>query len=426
MRNRNRNPVLAGGFAAPVAERPQLSFITNGRGSDRVAQAMMETFDPGLRRPFIADDGRSYVTETVVGPGGHPVMVPVLTTNGAMARNADGSPLMRPKLRNRPGTGLVGNANATLLRLEWTELDGVVVRAALPRLRSVADVRGRGLQFTIPNGMAKTVLQFQAQSSVTPATISMDGLADSAADRPIYNLQNLPLPIIHKDFSFPARQIATTRGGLMPLDLSMAELAARRVAEGAEQLLLGVSPSYTYAGGTVYGFTNFPSRITYALHSPLASSWIPRTLVEDILAMRYASQQHFHYGPWVMYTSLAWGQYLDNDLNAADANSSNITLRERLRQIAGIEDVVTLDYLNGYDIVLVQMTSDVVREVVGMDITTVQWETHGGMQLNFKVMCILTPNLRADFNGNTGIVHGTVAGQPFQPTGAVYLPTGNP
>jgi hypothetical protein len=31
------------------------------------------------------------------------------------------------------------------------------------------------------------------------------------------------------------------------------------------------------------------------------------------------------------------------------------------------------------------------------------------MMLNFKVMAILVPQLRADFNGNTGIVHGAVA-----------------
>lgn len=375
-------------------------FIYNGQASGSVATRLLECgFDPAVLRPFRgAKDGRSYISR----PG------PVL--NGKQTYKAVP----------------VANANATLLRLEWTALDEVVIRAALPRLRAVADLRGRGLQFTIPNGMAKTVLQTQAQSSITPATISMDGLGDSIGDRPNYNLTNLPLPIIHKDFSFPAREIAVSRNGNMPLDLSMAELAARTVAEGAEQLLLGTSPSYSYGGGSIYGYTNFPQRITYALHSPLASGWIPRTLVNDILAMRQASQQALHYGPWVLYTSLAWDAFLDNDLNAVDANSSNITLRDRIRRIDGIEDVVTLDYLNGYDMVMVQQTTNVVREVVGMDITTVQWETHGGLQLHFKVMCILVPQLRADYNGNTGIVHGSVAGQTFQPSGIRTVGVNNP
>lgn len=380
-------------------------------------QMLQSNFNINAMRPWQGKDGRDYIAQ----PTGR--TIPVFDANRRPVINLfTGRQEQREEMRALPVT----NANASLLRLEWTELDQVVIRAALPRLRAVADLRGRGLQFTIPNGMAKTVLQFQAQSSVSQANISMDGLDKSAGDRPVYNLQSLPLPIIHKDFSFPARQIATSRGGAMPLDLSMAELAARRVAEGAEQLLLGVSSSYAYGGGTVYGYTNFPSRLTYALHSPLASSWTPRTFVNDILAMRQASQQHFHYGPWVLYTSLLWDAYLDNDLNAVSANSSNITLRDRIRRIEEIEDVVTLDYLNGYDAVLVQMTTDVAREVVGMDITTVQWETQGGMELHFKVMCILTPNLRADFNGNTGIVHGTVAGQSGQPSGAIYVNIGNP
>ena len=58
---------------------------------------------------------------------------------------------------------------------------------------------------------------------------------------------------------------------------------------------------------------------------------------------------------------------------------------------------------------IVQMTSDVARAVVGMDITTVQWESKGGMQLNFKVMCINVPQIRADFYGNCGILHATTS-----------------
>jgi uncharacterized linocin/CFP29 family protein len=365
--------------------------FVNGGASGSVASRLLEhNFDMGSLRPYVGKDGRSYVT----------------TNSGG-------------QLQATP----TNNANATLLRLEWTLLDEVVVRAALPRLRAVADVRGRGLQMTIPNGMAKTVLQTQAQSDISPASISMDGISDSVSDRPVYNLTNLPLPILHKDFQFSARQLAVSRNGNMPLDLSMAELSARRVAEEAEQLLLGVMGQYEFGGGLIYGFTNFPSRITKTLNSPLLSAWVARTTLLDVLAMRLLSQQHLHYGPWVLYVSLAWDQYLDDDLSIY---KGDLTLRDRLRRIDGIEDVVTLDYLNGYDMVLVQMTTDVVREVVGMDITTVQWETHGGMQLNFKVMCILVPQLRADFNGNTGIVHGSVAGQSTKPLGAQYGVPFNP
>ena len=62
-----------------------------------------------------------------------------------------------------------------------------------------------------------------------------------------------------------------------------------------------------------------------------------------------------------------------------------------------------------FTMLFVQMTPDVARAVNGMDITTVQWEDHGGFRQNFKVMAMLVPQIRADFNGNTGIVHATTS-----------------
>jgi hypothetical protein len=47
------------------------------------------------------------------------------------------------------------------------------------------------------------------------------------------------------------------------------------------------------------------------------------------------------------------------------------------------------------------------------------------MELNFKVMAILVPQLRADFNSNTGIVHAVVTGATTQPT-AIYVKGNNP
>jgi hypothetical protein len=69
-----------------------------------------------------------------------------------------------------------------------------------------------------------------------------------------------------------------------------------------------------------------------------------------------------------------------------------------------------LDFLTStYTMIMVQMTPDVARAINGMDLTTVQWEEKGGMQLQFKVMCIQVPQLRYDYNGNSGIMHGTTA-----------------
>jgi len=346
-------------------------FIMNGAGHGSVGATLMaNNFDPHALRPYVGNDGRSYLT---VNQGGSP-------------------------------QSLVTNAPATLRKDDWIQLDEAVVQAAQSRLRAVADLRSAGLQYSIPNGMSKTVLQYENESDISSASISMDGLREGDSDRPEYNLVNLPLPIIHKDFSFSARQVMASRNGGSPLDTTTAALAGRKVAEEAENLLLGVSSAYAYGGGTIYGYTNFPSRLTKTMTAPSTTNH--KTTVSEILAMKSQSQTAKHFGPWFCYCSTSWDQYMDEDYEVAKGDN---TLRDRIGAIEGIDRPVTLDFLPANTLILVQKTADVARMVVGMDVTTVQWETKGGMELNFKVMAIMVPQLRADFNSNTGIVHGTHA-----------------
>lgn len=353
--------------------------IINGQAHGNVASMLIQNgFDVNFMRPYLdVVDGKTRE---------------FITTNQA------------GKLVARP----VVNSQATLRKDQWKLIDQAVIAAAKPRLRAVADLRQAGLVFNLPNGMSKTVLETETQSDISEATISMDGVRQSENDRPVYELNNLPLPIIHKDFYYTARQIATAANSGSPLDTTTAELAARRVAEAAEKLLIGTYGTYKFGGGEIFGYKNFPHRLTKAMTLPTASGWIPEVAVQEVLNMRLQAQQAHHYGPYRLYCSLPWDEFLDKDYS--DKKGSN-TLRERLLQIRGIDAVETLDYLNstGYEMILVQMTSDVVREVIGMDIVTVQWATEGGMKVNFKVMAIMVPQLRADQNLRTGIVHGVSA-----------------
>lgn len=345
-----------------------VDYFMNGRASGDVASTLLNNgFDVSSLRPFTGKDERSYVT-----------------VNGK--------------------SKLVANAPATLRKDDWIHLDTAIIKAAKPRLRAWGDLMSMGLRYNIPNGMGHTVLQHQDQSDITPATISMDGLRKSESDRPVFDLKNLPLPIIHKDFHFSAREIAASRNGGSPLDTSTAELASRRVAEEAEKLTVGTADSFAYGGGSIYGYVNYPNRLTKSLTDPADGGWTPAVLVGEVLAMKAQAQAAYHYGPYMLYFSTDWDQYLDDDYSSAKGDN---TLRERLAKIDGVQDVKTLDYLPAQSCVLVQMTSNVVRGVVGMNIVTVQWESHGGFLLNFKVMAILVPQLRSDQNDKTGIVHGS-------------------
>lgn len=355
----------------------ELEFVLNGVGQGPIGRRLMRSgWDPGALRPVLTDNGQAaYLTLNRFNPA-----------TGRMEQY------------NRPTT----NANATLRKDEWILLDRTVTQAAKARLQAWTDLR-RLSPRNIPNGMGVTAIQYQAISDITPATVSMDGLRKSERDRPVLDLRNFPLPIIHKDWSFPLREIATSQNRGEGIDVTTGFMAGRKVGEEIEKILLGVNTGITYGGGTVYGYTNFPDRITYSLTDPTEVGWSPRVTLQDMLAMKAASQNKFYYGPWMVYCSPNWDAVMDDDFSAT---KGDLTLRERIGKIKGLNEPQTLDYLTGYTILLVQMDPMVAQAIVGMDVTTLQWQEDGGMEELFKTMAIMAPLLRSDINLNTGIVHG--------------------
>jgi hypothetical protein len=201
------------------------------------------------------------------------------------------------------------------------------------------------------------------------------------------------------------------------------------VAEKVEQMAVGTldlsalvagsSSEFTNRG--IYGILSHPDRITKTdVTTPTGSN--PNVTVADVLTMRDLAFAQNFYGPFVIYHSTDWDKYLDQDyynITTSGAVSPSQTLRDRLRKIEGIQDIRRLDYLpsssNPFTLVMVQMNSETVRAVEGMPIRTIQWETHGGLALNFIVMTICVPDIRAQYVGTSqstrkvGIVHGTTS-----------------
>ena len=299
--------------------------------------------------------------------------------------------------------------NATLRKDEWIQYDTAVIKAAQQRLVGIADLMRLGLTYNIGNGLAKTVLEYEAESDITDAEMSMDGITKSSKDRPVYDIKSLPLPILHKDFSLSARVLASSRVTGQSLDVSGAELSARKVSDKAEDILFNGSSSYTFGGGTIYGYTDVPTRniIDMVKHWD-DSSCTGENILEDVREMKQALISDRHYGPYILYVPTGYETKLDMDFKA----NSDKTIRQRILEISGIMEVKVSDKLAAHNVVLVQMTSDVVRLVEGMPITTVEWKTEGELMFNFKVMAIWVPQIRCDYNSRSGIAHLYDTGGP--------------
>lgn len=296
--------------------------------------------------------------------------------------------------------------NAVLRKEEWKAFDTAVVDVAQERLVGAADLIARGQVFNVSNALGTTYVEWEEASDLTPAQLSMDGVTRSQSDRQEFDLKAVPLPIFHKDFFINIRALEASRKRGDSLDVSQAQRASRNVSELIEETLFQGANTLTIGNGTIYGYTDFPGRntgVTIATAWDQISSNVGTTILSDVLDMIDAAHTDLYFGPYMLYVPSNYWVTLMDDFKA----ESDKTTIQRIRELDSIIDVKVSDKLPNDNVVLVQMTSDVVDMVVGQGPTTIQWEVEGGMRLNFKAMSIMVPRLKQDFEGRTGIVHAT-------------------
>ena len=368
-----------------------------------------------LRQPWVDDRGRACVTLRDVDGG--------YTKNDS--HGGEAKPLLRNylcnELRNR-GFNLPMVTNAATLRKEqWIELDKQILLAARQELVAAADLEAAN-SFSVA-GMSRMTLEYQAMSDPGMAYVDMDGTTEGTTDTPLFILRSLPLPITHSDFGFSDRELQVSRSGGSGLDVVMGEAAGRRVAESWEDQVIGNVTGVTYATqtagagahtgtSTVYGYRNFPQRLTKLnFTAPTASGWTPELTYNEFLEV-VASLLNTNYskGPYRCYYSTDWFQYMNRVFSVSGGNNPGETLRSMLLKIPELQDVTYLPRLTQtFTFLIVAMRSEVAQMVVGMDVSTIQWQEKGGLELRFKVLGIKVPRLRSDYNSRTGILHGVTS-----------------
>jgi len=361
-----------------------VDLVANGKGQGEVAGRFIgEGINVHMMKPWIGKDHRAYFT---VFTGG----------DAKKAENYKTVPAM--------------NANATLRRDEWKTLDEAVLKIAEQRLGGIEDLRSAGLTYNLGNAMGTTVLEWHDVGDAMEADTTMDGVSRSKGDRPTFQYNYLPIPIIHVDYEINARVLEASRKLGNPLDTTSVERATRRIQEKLEDMLF-TDTSYSFGTkdernrNTIYSYVNHPDREAVLLSDH--GAWDDSTtgggaIIKSVLDMKQAAINANYFGPYQLYIPAAYETVLDEDY---DSTTHGTTIRERIEKISGINSVKVADRLAADNVLLVQMTTDVVRLVNGMGIQNVQWSTEGNFINKYKVMTIQVPQIRSDQNGKTGIVH---------------------
>lgn len=290
--------------------------------------------------------------------------------------------------------------NDLLRKQEWEQLDEALVRVARARLNGIADLRTAGLTRTL-RGLGTLIDQFEQVSEFDAATQSMDVVTPPTEDTAEFNLVSVPIPITHKGFRISLRQLEASRTIGQPLDTTNVELATRQVVEVLESTLF-VGSGIIIGGGEVFGYTNQPDRNTGTLTAAWTNAAL-RDIIADVIDMIAALEADGYFGPYTLYVPQDYWSELREDYKA----DSERTFMERILAIAEISAVKVTDALPANNVVLVQLTRDVVDLSIGQDITTVEWENMGGLLGRWIVMAAMAPRVKSDFEGKSGVAHFT-------------------
>lgn len=290
--------------------------------------------------------------------------------------------------------------NDVLRKEDWLAFDQTVIEVARANLIGISDLMAAGLSMPLPNALGTTVVQWEKQSDMTGAEISMTGISAGERDRLEFTPVNLPIPIVHKDFQISVRNLHSSNRTGMALDTTQVTVAARRVSDKLESILFN-GAAITAGGGTIYGYLNFPARNTGSVTADWTTTTGDNIVTDVVTKLIPALVADNMYGPYKLYVSVAAYTNMLKDFKAA----SDKSILQRVLEIPGITAVRPTTQLTGTNVLLVQMTRDVVDIVDGIQPTPVMWESHGGMMMHFKVLAIMVPRLKSDFDGRCGIAH---------------------
>ena len=242
------------------------------------------------------------------------------------------------------------------------------------------------------------------------AKTSMNG-SGRTGNQTNYKYSWVPQPIYHTDFSIPFRQ----NGFSYKNSDGVAESVTQVALERDKTLVLGNSDIVVDVNGTeavLYGLTNHPNTL------PMAggiSDWaLPAnndkiykemiTLTKAMFTQRKAAQIP---NSVIAFVANDVAPEFDADYSGSKGDR---TVRERCMAIAAIRDIIPCQWLPDGAVLLVEASPQTLRLPTSNDIIVTPWSRVDPMEdLRFTVFAASTLQVRADRNGNTGILYATKA-----------------
>ncbi len=289
--------------------------------------------------------------------------------------------------------------NATLRKDEWEMIDARVNEVMRERLTIVDDLRGRGLVTKV--GLGTTLRVTERLEDFAAADVSYDGDTAPLKDKPSFLRDTIPVPVVSKDFQISWRQLEASRTRGEALDTTAAALAARKVRDRLQDLFVngfGHGP----AGGSIPGIANAANRQTLTLTTDWDLSGAD--IIADVLRMLETAYAVNLFGPFFLYVPKNYWATIQDDYSTAKGDR---TFLERILAFSDVESVRPLDTLADDNVIMVQMTEDVIDLSEAQAITTVQWDKNPFVT-NFRVLSVGGPHIKSMETEGGTTIHGII------------------
>jgi hypothetical protein len=293
-------------------------------------------------------------------------------------------------------------------------LDQAVMDVGMQRLAFVADLLAEGLTYNLPDPLSVPFLEHQTRNQTGTARRVMNPSSRGENSLPKMSSGRLPIYLTMADFQLDIRTLRMSQRVGIPLDTAGIQSDTRAVNEAIEDAAINGATTldgqaFQVDGYTAKGLLNAPNANVATL---TASAWsgtspVGATVFAEILAMISTLVGDKKYGPYNLYVPTAVNIALNMDFKA----NGNDSILARIGQInTGGRPlrIRPLDYMPATKVALVQMTSDVVDIVDGQRPTVIPYTSLDGFTIYNVIMAIMVPRFRSDYDGNSGVVIGTL------------------
>ena len=304
--------------------------------------------------------------------------------------------------------GEIVNNVGTLRHEDHKSIMAQLVEIRRRSLNGITDLRAAGL--TTPESIGTQLVGYENVNEFQAAKRDMNP-TEFQTNQHEFLLRYTPLPITHQSWRIPFRQL----GFGYKRSLGLSE-SVRQVSESLEDMLFNGAPEIVVttngSASSIVGYTTFGDRSTYQL----LTDWTSGTagIITDALAMVekvFAEGAVSRPNSCILYISNNAWINLQHDYSATTGPTR--TIKERLEAISEIREVKPAEKLDGGtkgSSLLVEMEDRTVELSVASDIVTIPHIRTSDMDDQvFTTYAVMVPIMKADRNGNTGIVQGIEA-----------------